>query len=229
MLPSESFEKNGWVKIIGFIDRHMAKLFYRHVQYEAQRCKWFEKNGIEVDLFQHGTFDDKSSSVNVGTFAKYGDPIFDTLLDLNKERISKIVGKKLFPQYTYHRLYIKGVPLIKHRDRPGSGIAISMCLGYDVSNVKKNYNWPLYISGIPLHMNPGDVVIYRGELEHWRENFLGIDQAQLFLFYSEKSDSYDFKFDGRPILGMPGNFKSEESINHHVQDYLKTQKIDINE
>ena len=219
MSPSEFFEKNHWLRILGFIDKSMANLLYRHVQHEALRCQWFNNHGIDCDPFIHGEFSSTSDDPirthnnNYSFFEKYGDPIFDTLLEVSAGRISELVGKELIPQYTYHRLYLKGVPLVPHIDKPGTGIALSLCLGFDVSNVNHDYNWPLYLSGFPLHMNPGDLCIYRGEIiEHHRDEFLGIDQAQCFLFYSEKDSSYNIINDGRPMLGMPGNFKSEEAF-----------------
>jgi len=58
------------------------------------------------------------------------------------------------------------------------------------------------------------MIIYRGcELEHWREPFWGKNHAQVFLHYNEKGGEYDFLYDGRPLLGMPGELKSEESVN----------------
>ena len=65
----------------------------------------------------------------------------------------------------------------------------------------------------PIHMKPGDMIIYRGcELKHWREPFWGKNHAQVFLHYNEKGGEYDIPFDGRPILGMTGDYRSKESI-----------------
>jgi hypothetical protein len=65
---------------------------------------------------------------------------------------------------------------------------------------------------IPVHMKPGDMIIYRGcELEHWREPYWGKNHAQVFLHYNEKGGQYDIPNDGRPILGMPASFRDEKS------------------
>jgi hypothetical protein len=65
---------------------------------------------------------------------------------------------------------------------------------------------------IPVHMKPGDMIIYRGcELKHWREPYWGKNHAQVFLHYNEKSGPYDIMYDGRPLLGLPGTFRSKES------------------
>jgi len=69
---------------------------------------------------------------------------------------------------------------------------------------------------IPVHMKPGDMIIYRGcELEHWREPYWGKNHAQVFLHYNEKGGQYDIPFDGRPILGMPASFRDEKAIERN--------------
>ena len=56
------------------------------------------------------------------------------------------------------------------------------------------------------------MIIYRGcELEHWREPLWGNNHAQVFLHYNEKDGEYDIPFDGRPLLGMGSEFRSEAS------------------
>ena len=65
---------------------------------------------------------------------------------------------------------------------------------------------------IPVHMKPGDMIIYRGcELEHWREPLWGNNHAQVFLHYNEKGGEYDIPFDGRPLLGLGSEFRTEVS------------------
>ena len=99
------FEEHGWVKIDRFIDKNMANLLYHHVQLEAARLNWFEENGIETNEDIEGTFSDTQAP---GDFSKYGDPIFDTLLNLSLEQMETLTAKELVPTYSYHRLYTTG-------------------------------------------------------------------------------------------------------------------------
>ena len=218
------FEENGWVKIDNFIDKNMANLLYHHTQLEAQRLNWFEDNAMEADEGIHGLFTDKQAP---GDFSKYGDPIMDALLSMSLEKMCELTGKELIPTYSYHRLYTTGTELKRHKDRPSCEISTTLCLGYDVSNVDSskypNWDWPMFVGpkdgaegteGLPIHMKPGDMIIYRGDhVEHWREPFWGLNHAQVFLHYNEKNGQYDIPYDGRPMLGMPGNFRSQEAIN----------------
>jgi hypothetical protein len=99
-----------------------------------------------------------------------------------------------------------------------------MCLGYDLSNIDlqkhPDYNWPMLVKvknkAIPIHLKPGDIIIYRGsKIEHWREPFLGKNQAQLFLHYVEYDKNTHKKLlnDGRPFLGLPPGFIPEGFIS----------------
>ena len=94
--------------------------------------------------------------------------------------------------------------------------------GYDTSNVdsKKypNWDWPMFVketngTEIPVHMKPGDMIIYRGcEVEHWREPFWGKNHAQVFLHYNEKEGQYNIPYDGRPVLGLPASFRAKDAL-----------------
>ena len=53
-----------------------------------------------------------------GSFTRsYGDPVMETLMDLSNPVIESNVGKKLFPTYSYFRIYDKGDDLKTHTDR----------------------------------------------------------------------------------------------------------------
>ena len=212
------FEENRWVKIDNFIDENMCNLLYHHTQLEAARLNYFDENNIIADKNVWGEFTDHQAP---GDFSKYGDPIFDTLLSLSLAKMEELTGKQLVPTYTYHRLYTTGTELKRHSDRPSCEISTTLCLGYDVSNVDASiypdWDWPMFIKEkngdeTPVHMKPGDMIIYRGcELQHWREPFWGKNHAQVFLHYNEKDGPYNIPYDGRPLLGMPGNMRSQEA------------------
>ena len=64
--------------------------------------------------------------------------------------------------------------------------------------------WPIYIEGNKIILQPGDAAIYLGcELLHWRDEFLGDFHAQSFLHYVDKNGPYeDFKIDKRDLFGL---------------------------
>jgi len=231
------FNKFHWLKIENFISEETADILYNHVKHNAIRLDvlskdWHNKSDEDKQLINQiwGTFEDTQA---MGDYSKYGDPIFDSFLEYSNAKIGEIINKKLLSNYTYHRLYTTDTELVRHKDRASCEISTTLCLGFDNQNVNEkqfpNYNWPMWIESdtgekTPIQMNPGDMLIYRGcEVWHWREHFKGNNHAQLFMHFNEESGNYNIKYDGRPFLGLPSNYRDEKSveINNVDNDFVK--------
>ena len=137
--------------------------------------------------------------------AIYGAKCFDDLLEQTLPYIEVASGKKLFPTYSYARLYAKGDELKNHVDRESCEISVTLTLGYD------GKQWAIYMAddvektnASEILMNVGDAVLYKGlEKWHWREKFEGEWQAQVFLHYVDANGKYaDYKFDNRGALNV---------------------------
>ena len=135
----------------------------------------------------------------------YGDAAFDVVMAMSTEDIGRIVGKKLIPQYSYARIYKKGSVLPSHTDRRECQYSVTLCLGGEYEK-----DWPIVINDysgksheIPL--NEGDMLVYSGcELYHWRDEFEGDKQYQLFMHYVDAHGEFGSRvFDGRDTLGSP--------------------------
>jgi len=144
------------------------------------------------------------------TYSQYANTAFETLLLKLQPVMEKTTGLKLYPNYTYARIYKPGDELKRHKDRFSCEISTTLNLGGD--------KWPIYIEpsqkegmkGVSVNLKPGDMLVYKGNiLEHWREPFKGNDCAQVFLHYnnSKTKGSKDNMFDKRPHLGLPSWFK----------------------
>ena len=144
------------------------------------------------------------------TYSQYANMAFETLLLKLQPVMEKTTGLKLYPNYTYARIYKPGDELKRHKDRFSCEISTTLNLGGD--------KWPIYIEpsqkegmkGVSVNLKPGDMLVYKGNiLEHWREPFKGKDCAQVFLHYnnSKTKGSKDNMFDKRPHLGLPSWFK----------------------
>ena len=135
----------------------------------------------------------------------------EILLMMVKPTIEKFTGLNLIETYSYARLYTKGNELKRHTDRISCEISATMNLGGDL--------WPIFVDptkqknqkGVEVNLNAGDLLIYKGNiLEHWREPFDGNECCQVFLHYNDvDKQGKDNKFDGRPYLGLPGQFRSK--------------------
>ena len=205
------FEENKYVVIRNFLSAEMASIFYEYsktvtsaVDFKIVSSKEFHNQNWD------GGFGDKQVP---DTFYRDGDPIMDTLMIMSLNKMEQFTGLTLVPNYTYWRFYQKGNDLKRHVDRGSCEISATLCLGYDVSNIDNNvypdYDWPMYVcdkSGaeLPVHMKPGDLIIYRGmEVEHWREKFIGLNHTQVFLHYNDTCGTVNNFLDGRHIIGIP--------------------------
>jgi hypothetical protein len=96
--------------------------------------------------------------------------------------VSKLLGEKVLPTYTYARVYKENSELPRHRDRPACEISLTL-------NLSKDKDWPIYFqrpdgSETSLELEPGDVVLYLGcQSDHWRNKFEGQECVQLFMHY----------------------------------------------
>jgi len=131
----------------------------------------------------------------------YGDPLTDTLLESVRPRVERAIGLRLWPTYSYFRVYKRGSLLKAHLDRPACEISMTVNLGMDA-----DAQWPIRIAGptgiASVSLDPGDGLIYRGcDCWHWREPFTGDRLAQVFLHYVDREGpNAEWKFDKRPSL-----------------------------
>jgi len=62
---------------------------------------------------------------------------------------------------------------------------------------------------LPISLSPGDALIYRGcDIEHWREEFVGLNNAQVFFHWNEKDGEFNKLYDDRPLMGI--NMKDKD-------------------
>ena len=114
----------------------------------------------------------------------YGDPLMESLLINKRSLIEKESNLKLLPTYAFWRMYTLFADLKKHQDRPSCEVSATVVIDSD-----------------------GDAAIYLGmEVKHWREEFKGDRQSQVFLHYVKKEGKHkEHVKDKRPLYGMPRN------------------------
>tara|TARA_B100000902_G_scaffold281581_1_gene267514 strand:+ start:4361 stop:4987 length:627 start_codon:yes stop_codon:yes gene_type:complete len=199
------FKENKYVVVRNFLEQDKCLLLYEYVKSQAVRQSL--KYTYNPDICHQdwdGTFLDSQTP---GVYSQYGDPLFDSLLNLSNDNIISCTGLNLTPQYSYYRLYETESELKTHIDRDSCEISVTMCLGYNIDNLEnKSYNWTMYVNDKSINLNIGDILIYRGcEVKHGRDKFKGLNQAQVFLHYNDVDGPYNNKYDGREYLGIPKN------------------------
>ena len=71
------------------------------------------------------------------TYSQYSNIAMETLMLKCQPEMEKVTGLKLYPAYTYARIYKKGDILKRHKDRFSCEISTTMNLGGD--------DWPIYL------------------------------------------------------------------------------------
>lgn len=174
-------------------------------------------------------------------FGCYADFAMETLMQDIQEKIEEVTGLSLCPTYSYSRIYTEGHLLKRHKDRLSCEVSATICLGYDYSIAPDGYTWGMFVEksgkvgqvGTEIHLNPGDAIIYRGcDIEHWREEFLGAIQSQVFIHYNDVNgpNGRKFIYDTKPHLGLPAEFQDESKHKEALRAAIvKKAKQDADE
>jgi hypothetical protein len=190
---AEGFQSDKYLYISRFLSLEIVRLA---MDYTLLRKAFF-------------TQPEKKSEQVPGTHSAYADTLMEVLLLHCQPKIEALTGLKLFPTYSYYRVYKPGDELEKHQDRRACEISVTVCLGYDYVTDDPEYHWDLYVGGVAFEMEPGDAVIYRGcDVEHWRTRFEVQEDSwhsQLFLHYVDaaQEDAKEYLYDNRPYAGAP--------------------------
>ena len=205
-----SFKKNKYTVIRQAISKDLATFIANYFSMQKQvydtcrQARYFSP--FETIL---GYYEGKNEQIP-DTYSQYSNMAMETLLLKCQPGMEKATGLKLYPAYTYARIYKKGDELKRHKDRFSCEISTTMNLAGD--------DWPIYLEpsgetgkkGVKVDLKQGDMLVYSGcELEHWREKFKGKECIQVFLHYNNRKTrgSRDNMFDKRPHLGLPSWFK----------------------
>ena len=211
---------NKYQLIKNAISYELANFVFNYFLLKRDSVKWMYDNNIIYDNGMLGTWVDPQIP---NTFSCYSDPVMETLLVKVLPVMQKETGLNLCPTYSYARIYKKGDELKRHKDRESCEISCTLNLGGDpwpifidgtgannVIDEYKNIHKPNAPAGTKVLLEVGDMLVYSGcELEHWREPFDGNICGQVFLHYNHVNGPFaeKNKFDGRPMLGLPGFVK----------------------
>ena len=196
------FTEKGQVFVPQLLSRDICRLLRDYVEFKMKT------DGLVFD--NEPDFIPKSLTL-------YGDPFTEAILKNLVPVIERITRLKLYPTYSFLRVYKEGDVLPKHRDRLSGDIGSSICIGYDYDD--SEYQWPIFMEDAEVTMKPGDAVVYRGIRNiHWREAFERDWHLQIFMFFVDQTSEYaeDLKFDSRESLGLP---KSAQRLD--LREYEK--------
>lgn len=191
-----SFDDTKYIVVKDVINKETIELLQLQAQMleDVMCCN----NNTTPDSFKFG-----DSQVS-NSFSYYGALFTDSLLILLQSVIETHVNRKLFPTYSYMRIYYQNAILKKHVDRPSCEYSATVCI-----KCNKQEPWEIKFEDlsnneISIMLNEGDIIIYKGdELPHWRNECKYDKHIQFFLHYVDADGIYsDYKYDGRKMLGL---------------------------
>ena len=190
MSTVEDFKNNRYCYVKNAIPKDICDIAVKYTLFDEARNFTPEGAGSQVP----------------GSHSKHGDPFMESMLLYALPIIEENTGLKVYPTYSYYRVYRPGASLLPHKDRESCEISASLFFG-------RNYegeSWKLYIEGNGYEMEPGDMIVYRGmDLNHYRYEFEapeGSYHSQVFLHYVDKvGPCSEYKFDKRIGVGGINN------------------------
>ncbi len=129
----------------------------------------------------------------------YNCTVFNELLLGQLPLLEQVTQEPLWPTYLYARYYRRGSSLKPHVDRAACEITATITISTTLTRP-----WPICLQArsggdVSVAAKPGDMIVFQGaELKHWREQFEGEQQLQLFLHYVRKRGEFSaLRFDAR--------------------------------
>jgi len=187
------------------LESNLARQFAEHNYVVLRRCVNEPQLSLLYRYACHradlGTM--KLDDTSPGALSAPGDVFMDGLLVDLLSLAESVSELKLFPTFSYFRVYHRGDVLARHTDRPACEIGLTLCLGYDAEKP-----WPIMIecseAPVSVELVPGDAVMYRGiDCAHWRDAFEGNHVAQVILNYVNQTGPHaEWKYDKRPALAF---------------------------
>lgn len=215
------FEDNRYVVVRNYLDSTLCGLLNDYLDKKALSLEMQYTVAPESLDPEYNGLPPGGDKQVPSSYAWYGDPMMDTLLEQSTSQVGELINKQLYPTYSYSRLYIKGAELVKHKDRNSCQYSTTICLGGDP--------WPIFFTDknnveVRVDLSPGDMIIYAGcELEHWREPFTGDQCAQVFLHYGDEDNPIADLFDGRVWAGVPHSINKSD-LEEQVSDLQERSK-----
>jgi len=124
------------------------------------------------------------------------DSVASNLLKQLEMLVTAVTGKKISRNYAHYIQYVPGAVLTPHVDNR-VGLECTLDVALDST---PGYIWPIYMDNHEILLEPGDVLLYMGRLEHYR-NVLpdGMEVSNLLLHYFDiESDQIKRHFEKFP-------------------------------
>ena len=131
------FKKNKYTIIRQAISKDLAAIIANYFSMQKQVYDTCRKEKY-ISAFETiiGHYEGRGEQIPE-TYSQYANIAMETLMLKCQPEMEKVTGLKLYPAYTYARIYKKGDELKRHKDRFSCEISTTMNLSGD--------EWPIYL------------------------------------------------------------------------------------
>lgn len=181
------FQINNYTLVKNFLDKDTVSVISKYLENSLRRYPENNQGGKPGD----------SSAISY-----YADPLIEMVLENKLNHVEEITGLKLFPSYSFTRVYQMGEELKPHVDRPACEISLTC----HIATVGKPWSiWMQSPGKDPTEcvLEPGDACVYRGcEVKHWRNPATETKvNVQMMLHYvNQDGPNAAYKYDQRSGL-----------------------------
>ena len=180
---------------------------------------------------------DMGDIVHPMTWNVNSHPIWETVMWDCLPEVERITNERLYPTYSFQRVYLKGANMQHHTDWPYCQISITVNLG-------GSHSYPIYVTNretgksVKVKQKPGQAILYLGHnISHSRDEFKGDWYSQLFLHYVLDNDNNEqFKRFSQPVHKFRLKDKMKEifypkevkRIKYNKEDYPMNEELKDN-
>ena len=173
---NEQFDRDGYLVIRDLWDPE--ELYHPLPDMRGQLNYW-DRN---PDHFSHVPVEKQVE----GSISRYYHPQYKEVHSGVRQKLEKVIGRKLYNTYYYDRYYLEGLALTKHTDRGACEISVSIHISTNLPHPEKDWEFKIKTPDtytdekksavlVPgeersVVLNPGDGLLYKGcERPHWRD------------------------------------------------------------
>jgi hypothetical protein len=189
------------------LSKDILDFLYEYILMKRKSYRTMLQEKIIPPYLEH-LFGQTEDDMVPGTdFTIYGDVASEVILKklrrFIQEEVSKLEaydGGRLVESYSFLRIYRLGNILEKHTDRTSCQISVTLPIG--------GGKWPIFVDDQEFILDPGDILIYNGNLPHWRNEFKEKECVQLFLHYNTAKELKEKNlkaYDSRLHIGLPAH------------------------
>jgi len=167
-----------------FLSSDLARFCMLMLEHECQ---------IQDRVGNHASFTPLSSKVFDYKYQFFAPAWTEMIMAKKLNHMQQITKRQLYPVRSLARKYLKGDSMPEHTD--------TLFLEWSATIHLGGTKWNIYFDDKPYLLMPGDAIVYKGTVPHYRKEFKGRSCYQAMIHYSRKKEDL---YSGKKYFKMYG-------------------------